>query len=462
MKHFNFLTFFSLIIALIYSCSPPSPNSTFQLENLLKKNPNKNELEFWDNSVWKTPFKDNLSQEEKIAGLSKLWMEVKYNFAFFNQLKGFNWDQQYFKYLPKVMSTTTTLEYYKLLMELTAKLKDGHTYISAPRELHKKIYARPPFRTQLIEDKIIVSDLDDPTGNDLLEVGDEILSINNVAVKDYALKNVIPYIKASTPQDLNYQTYERFLLAGPENSNISVRFLKQDGIQREIIYQRKDNRFYQTLKSIDYKLLDDNVAHLQINNFASQKVVSEFEKIFPKIQQSNALIIDLRNNGGGNTKFALEILAYLTDKEFIKTKWKTRIYLPVFRSWKMLLNGWYSNENQFLLNQKENFSKPIALLIGPRTFSTAEDFTVMFRELGLGKIIGEKSAGSSGNPLVIALPGGGNAKICTKVNTYKNGKEFVGVGIIPDIAVSQTISDFRQGTDTALVKAVKFLSLSKN
>jgi len=41
---------------------------------------------YFDSAVWKTAYRADLSEDEKVAGLSNLWSEVKYNFAYFDRL----------------------------------------------------------------------------------------------------------------------------------------------------------------------------------------------------------------------------------------------------------------------------------------------------------------------------------------------------------------------------------------
>ncbi len=55
------------------------------------------------------------------------------------------------------------------------------------------------------------------------------------------------------------------------------------------------------------------------------------------------------------------------------------------------------------------------------------------------------------------LPGGGSARICTKKDTYPNGKEFVGYGIKPDIEVKRTLNDYLLKKDPVLDKAISYL-----
>jgi C-terminal processing protease CtpA/Prc len=97
------------------------------------------------------------------------------------------------------------------------------------------------------------------------------------------------------------------------------------------------------------------------------------------------------------------------------------------------------------------------VLSGPATFSAAEDFLVAWKNSGRGKVIGEPSGGSTGQPLVFQLPGGGSARVCTKRDTFPDGTEWVGKGIAPDILVRPTLADVRAGRDTVLEQAREFL-----
>jgi C-terminal processing protease CtpA/Prc len=106
---------------------------------------------------------------------------------------------------------------------------------------------------------------------------------------------------------------------------------------------------------------------------------------------------------------------------------------------------------------KNQYMGPVVVLQGPRSFSAAEDFLIAFGFMSRGKLIGEASGGSTGQPLSFSLPGGGSARVCAKRDSYPDGKEFVIVGVIPDITVKPTIKDIQTGRDPVLKEAVKYL-----
>ncbi|HEY3520547.1 MAG TPA: hypothetical protein VGK80_05835, partial [Rhodanobacteraceae bacterium] len=56
------------------------------------------------------------------------------------------------------------------------------------------------------------------------------------------------------------------------------------------------------------------------------------------------------------------------------------------------------------------------------------------------------------------LPGGGSARICVKRDTYPDGREFVGLGIAPQIEVAPTVTDIRDGRDPVIEAAAAALS----
>jgi C-terminal processing protease CtpA/Prc len=67
------------------------------------------------------------------------------------------------------------------------------------------------------------------------------------------------------------------------------------------------------------------------------------------------------------------------------------------------------------------------------------------------------TGGSTGQPVSFNLPGGGEARVCGKHDSYPDGKEFVGIGINPDIIVQPTIKDLLNGVDAAKEKALQLL-----
>jgi len=417
--------------------------------------------EFWNGSSMQTPFKENLSDDEKVAGLSKLWAEAKFNFIHFDKVPTLKWDAVYMEYLPKVRATASTFEYYRMLMEMCAQLRDGHTGVWMPKELTDKNYARPLLRTALVGNKVVIVAVSKHLLSTVgLVPGLEIIKVDGLPVFEYVKRNVIPYQSASTPQDRDARVYGSALLEGSKSKSVELTLRDPSGNTSTRNVTRASKADYREtfhLEPMTFKMLPGNVAYVTLNSFDDRKAADLFEAAFSEISKADSMVIDLRENGGGDGDVGYRILACLTDKAFYSSKWETRDYKPTLRAWGQGETRFSNPASSVSPNGKLLFTKPVVLLTSPRTYSAAEDFTVVFRGMKRGKIVGEATGGSTGQPLTFPLPGGGGGRVCTKHDTSSDGTEFVGVGIMPDVAASPTIADFRAGRDTVLDAALQLL-----
>jgi C-terminal processing protease CtpA/Prc len=409
---------------------------------------------------------NNLSTEDKLFGLSKLWKEASYNFAFFDQVPNLNWDSCFQAYIPFVTDTKSDWEYYLVLQKFFALLKDGHTKVFPPATLRIKYYASAitQIKTQLIQGKVIITEvLSDSIQSLGIKKGMEILTIDNIEVHQYAGKYVAPYMTASTPQDLSYQTYGLFLLNGSIISPAVIKTKDFDGTTKEFSIHRKPWLREEDVfrgEAMAYKELENNIGYLKINMFTGgESFKTKFDSIYTKILHTEGLIIDVRNNFGGSTQIGHYVLKHLTNENFRAVNWKSPMVVAAHKSWGKN-KDWFEQEGEEIspFKDKPIYTKSIHVIVDESTFSGAEDFCVGFTTMKRGKLLGRKTAGSTGNPLIIELPGGGFAKICTKRDVFPDGKEFVGYGITPDIEVDRTIADIRNDNDAALNVALKNLS----
>ncbi len=75
-----------------------------------------------------------------------------------------------------------------------------------------------------------------------------------------------------------------------------------------------------------------------------------------------------------------------------------------------------------------------------------------------GILMGEATAGSTGQPLGFSLPGGGSGRVRVKHDTYPDGRQFIGEGVEPDRIVRPTFEGLRKGRDEALEAAIRYLT----
>ena len=409
--------------------------------------------------VFVTPGVD--APDERLAGFIHLWSEVKYNSVFLPARTELDWDEVLTEYLPRVQAAKDEYEYCRILKQCIALLCDGHTDVNGPTS--PEPVARPNLLIMPIESKAIVA----ACGNSPelkaagITPGVEIVSVAGRTVKDVLEKDLYPYISASTPQARDLRAYAQ-LLDGPGKTKVKVAVRSLKGATREVTLERSSGDFLRPPfpSSNDfYRELPNGLSYVRLQSFSGGDVVRRFDEAFGKISSSKGLIIDVRGNGGGSTQYASAIAGYLTDKPLAASHWKTRDYRPAFRAWGED-EKWFEGDHDQVepVKGKKPFLGNVVILVNAWVVSAAEDFLVPLHASGRVKLVGEPTCGSTGQPLMVQVTSRITARICSKWDSYPDGREFVGVGIQPDIVVHPTAADIAAGRDAILEKGIEVLS----
>jgi C-terminal processing protease CtpA/Prc len=414
-----------------------------------------------DDPAIASPYKPELTEDEKIAGLSKIWSEARFNFPFFGRLPEIDWDRLYMDYLPQVRAAQTTADYYRVLRRFAAALHDGHTEVWPPKELNDTFFASPPMRTQRIEDKVLITEVYDPALEaEGAKVGAEIVSINDKPVHEYAESAVAPYASGSTVQDRDNRTYGYMLMQGDKAEPVRLTLREADGETTSITAHRycepTSKCAWPNQEPVQFKMLPGNVAYLAVHEFVDDKGPRAMQDNFPAIAQAGGLIVDVRENHGGNQQNATAILKMLTSKPFAQVRVRTLDYKPGPRMYGVV-SWWSDPDGEESPDPAHYYSKPVIVLTGPGTFSAAENFVVLFDAMHRGTLIGATTPGSTGDSVTFKLPGGGTARIMMADVEYPDGRIFEGVGVPPQVSVIPTVLDIREGRDPILERAVDLI-----
>jgi len=134
------------------------------------------------------------------------------------------------------------------------------------------------------------------------------------------------------------------------------------------------------------ELLPGNIGYLKLDGISRYEAAKKIESAVMFLADSEAIIIDLRSNGGGHTEAAVLLSSYFFGRDPVQLSshidlktGKERQYwtLPVVSGVKLP-------------------DKDLYLLVSRRTFSSGEGFAYDLQALGRATLIGEKTAGGAG------------------------------------------------------------------
>ena len=154
-------------------------------------------------------------------------------------------------------------------------------------------------------------------------------------------------------------------------------------------------------------------------------------------QGIDALVVDLRDNSGGELNAATSIISLFMNKEKVIYQIETK-------------DG--SIEKTYSKGKKDK-EYPIAILVNNNTASAAEVMTAALKDNLDAKVIGEKTFGKGTVQTVMNLSTGEQYKLTTKKWLTPNGEWINETGITPDIEVK-----LEKDKDNQLDEAVKYLA----
>lgn len=217
-----------------------------------------------------------------------------------------------------------------------------------------------------------------------------------------------------------------------------------DSIQS--IYLKKD---YNQSSGLTYQILENNIGYIYCSSFSNGIGDGNLDQTLNRLAICDGLIIDVRNNGGGNLTTAQKLAARFTNQ-------KTLVGYMTHKTGKG--HSDFSNPYPVYIEPSNGirWQKRAVVLTNRRSFSATNDFVNSMKQFPLITIVGDKTGGGSGLPFTSEIPCGWSIRFSASpmLDPQMNQIEF---GINPDVKVDMTSEDMQKGKDTMIEYACKLL-----
>lgn len=258
-------------------------------------------------------------------------------------------------------------------------------------------------------------------------------SLKDPAQIRYALESDLKSAHQDGHLHLNYDPVGAERLLAPRQARSAY----DDSIA--LMHVRADNFFFNKVE-----ILNGNIGYVQFRGFSGfvKEARPTISAAFRFLTNTEAVIIDLRNNGGGSPWMVKQIASYFVNE-------------------RTHLNDIYRRKNnvttEYWADPKDadgvTLLIPVYILTSKSTFSAAEDFTYAMQVNKRAVIVGDTTGGGAhpidpfaiGQGYVMTVP------VARSINPITR-TDWEGTGILPDVPVR---------ADEALVKAQELILLNK-
>ena len=189
----------------------------------------------------------------------------------------------------------------------------------------------------------------------------------------------------------------------------------------------------------------NQTGYLALERFdGSDRAVAFIERIFSSFTESDNIIIDLRDSGGGDAEMVKALSGYFFDEptHLLSTTMPGEV-----AGSRKVVERWTEPNNL----SPYFAGKPLKILIAPRTFSAAESFSFGMQAAGRAELVGETTGGGGYINDFFPLPYELGASISVG-RTYdpRTGRDWQAIGVIPEVQV-----ELEHALDVALASFTK-------
>jgi len=316
-----------------------------------------------------------------------LWQTFHNRYPFF-ELRNVAWKKQYDIYRPKVTTETSEDELFDIFCEMLDPLDDGHVELEAKASGNRKRRYFSPEKKPRFH-------------------------------REFAKREIKQLFKTS------------------ERTLVSHGFGKPTETEAWMLHYCRSREF-------------GYIRLLELEGVKKRRLTVALEKIADDFEALKGMIIDIRDNPGGEDSIAITIINCFCNRKRVAFRRKTKIgpgkndFTP--------LKTWYLEPQGDV-----QFTGPIVLLTCDSVFSGGEAFALAIKQLPYVTIIGDHTNGIFSYQLEKKLPNGWEYSLSYQVYFSADMVCYEGKGVPVDIELFNKKADLENGIDPLIIRALEVL-----
>ncbi|MCT2560467.1 S41 family peptidase [Chryseobacterium herbae] len=405
------------------------------------------ELSFEDDSLFYDESKT--TPAKRFLSLCKLWNITRYYYPYFQSISS-TWNEVFFKMLPLFINAKNEQAYYAAVQQFGSRLKDSHVAVKMgdSDEYDGKYVGNAVLKT--IEEQTFIKGFIIGSVQSALKKGDEILAINGkdiLSVQD-SLKE-----KTSGSNDVVLSRDINRLLLLSRKKTVQLDIVRQNRMMRiqehlthiNTARETEEKEYKSNAGKAVSKMIDKNIGYIRINDIFS----GNFRISFEKISHSKAIIFDLR---AYPNEIAVDFLKYFDTRPFqTMNLYRADVTYPgMMRT--------IENKMHIPDSKKDAYRGPVVLLINEYTQSQGESILLAMKSIKNSVTLGDYTAGTNGNVMVIRLPGKTKIRMSGIGVLLPDYSATQRTGIRPDILVQEDAASLLSGEDIQLKEAINYIN----
>ena len=261
-------------------------------------------------------------------------------------------------------------------------------------------------------------------GSPAMEAGlkdnDILYKVEDLEVTGKDLSEVVTHIKGNKGTKVRLTVYR-----GEDHEEITVTAVRNT-IQAQ---------------TVAHRMVDDGIGYIAVSEF-DLVTYDQYKQALEELESQGmrSLVVDLRNNPGGNYDTVCDILDLMLPKGLIVyTKDKA------------------GNKDEKFSDDEHQFELPLVVMMNGNSASASEIYAGAIQDYGIGTIVGTQSYGKGVVQQIFDLKDGTSVKLTIAEYFTAKGRNIHGKGITPDVEVEYEENKEKPEADNQLDKAVEVL-----